>query len=130
VVVIVDPGETSDGVVPGKLTEYIGLGQFVLAVCPPGEAQTMLERYGRAAWASGEAPEVLDAAVMQTFAKWQGVGGLGHGRADRDVVPTRRQNAEQLAAVLEGIVAGSGSGVAVGRRQIHVIHTGPNHGSR
>lgn len=104
VVVIVDPGETAAGVVPGKLTECLGLGRFVVAVCPPGEARTMLERYGHAVWASADGPDALDAALSATFGQWQRPGGLGDGQAPRDVVPTRRQNAEQLAAVLTDVV--------------------------
>lgn len=99
-VLIVDPGETSDGVLPGKITEYIGLGKFVLAVCPPGEARTFLERYGHAECASGEEPARLDAALRRMVERWRSDRDSFTMRVSSDVVPTRRDNAADLADVL------------------------------
>ena len=66
----------------------------------------MLERYGHAAWASAEQPAALDQAVMNTFGQWQTAGTLDSQHAARHVVPTRRRNAEQLAAVLADVLDG------------------------
>ena len=103
-VLIVDPGETSAGVLPGKITEYLGMGCFVLAVCPPGEARAMLERYGHAAWASADRPDLLEAAVITLFERWQNDPGFASRRGAEGVVPTRRQNAEQLADLLDEVL--------------------------
>ncbi len=103
-ILIVDPGETSAGVLPGKITEYVGLGQFVLAVCPPGEARNMLERYGHAAWASVDQPEALDRAVLRAFEQGS-IHGTQHRRpAPPGVGPSRRRNAEQLSAILSEVL--------------------------
>lgn len=41
---IVDTGETSDGVIPGKLFEYIAAKRPIFALCDPGATQTIIER--------------------------------------------------------------------------------------
>ncbi len=41
---IVDTGETSDGVIPGKLFEYIAARRPIFALCDPGVTQQILER--------------------------------------------------------------------------------------
>lgn len=103
-VLIVDPGETSDGVLPGKITEYMGLGRFVLAVCPPGEARSMLERYGHAAWASGDKPARLDAALSGLVGRWRRNPGSVSRRLFDAQVATRRDNAADLAELLGQVV--------------------------
>ncbi len=104
VVLIVDPGETSAGVLPGKITEYLGMGRFVLAVCPRGEAQRLLDRYGRAAWASADEPGRLDAAVVELYGRWRADPRFAEARRASDVVPSRRENAAALAEILDRLV--------------------------
>lgn len=41
---IVDTGETSDGVIPGKLFEYVAARRPLFALCDPGATQTIIER--------------------------------------------------------------------------------------
>lgn len=41
---IVDTGETSDGVIPGKLFEYVAAKRPIFALCDPGATQTIIER--------------------------------------------------------------------------------------
>jgi glycosyltransferase involved in cell wall biosynthesis len=103
-VVVVDPGHTADGVLPGKITEYIGLGCFVLAIAPPGEARTLLERYGHAVWAGGDEPARLDAAVQSLVERWRREPQFARRRAPVAGIPTRRENAAQLAALLGEVV--------------------------
>lgn len=43
---IVDTGETSDGVIPGKLFEYIAARRPIFALCDPGVTQHIIERAG------------------------------------------------------------------------------------
>lgn len=41
---IVDTGETSDGVIPGKLFEYVSVRRPIFALCDPGSTQQIIER--------------------------------------------------------------------------------------
>ena len=109
-VLVVDAGRTSDGVLPGKITEYIGLGRFVLAVAPPGEARAMLERYGHALCASADEPRLLDGAVLTLVERWRRDPRFARARAQalNNAIPTRRENAEQLATVLTGVLRARG----------------------
>lgn len=59
---IVDTGETSDGVIPGKLFEYVSVRRPIFALCDPGATQQIIERarLGRAVPAeSAEACEAM-----------------------------------------------------------------------
>ena len=104
VVLVVDPGHTSEGVLPGKITEYISLGRFVLAIAPPGEARELLKRYGHALWASGDEPERLDAALRSLVRRWMNDPHFGRRPDPKNTIPSRRENAAQLAAVLTRVV--------------------------
>jgi len=46
---IVDTGETSDGVIPGKLFEYVAARRPIFALTDPGATQTIIER-ARLGW--------------------------------------------------------------------------------
>ncbi|MBK7593537.1 MAG: glycosyltransferase [Betaproteobacteria bacterium] len=43
---IVDTGETADGVIPGKLFEYVAARRPLFALCDPGATQQIIERAG------------------------------------------------------------------------------------
>lgn len=41
---IVDTGQTSDGVIPGKLFEYVASRRPIFALCDPGATKQIIER--------------------------------------------------------------------------------------
>jgi hypothetical protein len=43
---IVDTGETADGVIPGKLFEYVAARRPMFALCNPGATQQIIDRAG------------------------------------------------------------------------------------
>jgi glycosyltransferase involved in cell wall biosynthesis len=95
-----------DGLVPGKLYEYIGLGRPVLALAPPGEARDLVTSLER-----GEVASPSDVAAVERALRTM----LAHHRAGRletayDLSPhpefDRAQLAGDLAAVLDRVAGG------------------------
>jgi glycosyltransferase involved in cell wall biosynthesis len=95
-VVVIDEGETSEGVVPGKLSEYMGMGRFVLGVGAVGEAAELIDRYGHGAFASGSE---MDEVVAGVWRRWTASGLEAEGVA-RSPFPDAREAAVALEGVL------------------------------
>ncbi|MBS1157312.1 MAG: hypothetical protein H6R07_3236, partial [Proteobacteria bacterium] len=66
---IVDTGETSDGVIPGKLFEYVAARRPIFALCDPGATQQIIEqaRLGKAVPA--ESVEACEAMLREWVAQ-------------------------------------------------------------
>lgn len=66
---IVDTGETSDGVIPGKLFEYVAARRPIFALCDPGATQQIIEqaRLGKAVPA--ESVEACEAMLREWLAQ-------------------------------------------------------------
>ncbi len=103
-VLVVDPGETSSSVIPSKLTEYFALGRRILATCPDGEVRQALHHSGRAFFAAAEHPQQLETALTSLYDQWCASAEPPAVEADLGLVPTRRENAEQLAGILGRVV--------------------------
>ena len=92
-----------DGLVPGKLYEYIGLGRPVLALAPEGEARSLVESLRRGEVA---APDDVDAIAskLETLYGHYRAGTLESGY-DLAPVPAleRERQAGELARVLDSI---------------------------
>lgn len=66
---IVDTGETSDGVIPGKLFEYVAARRPMFALCDPGATQQIIERAGLGKAVPAESPEACEAMLREWLAK-------------------------------------------------------------
>jgi glycosyltransferase involved in cell wall biosynthesis len=96
-----------DGLVPGKLYEYIGLRRPILALAPPGEAREIVSSLRRGEVAAPGHPEEIARALRVM---------IGHHRAGRledaydlSARPEfdRRRQAGELAGVLDSILGGA-----------------------
>ncbi len=66
---IVDTGETSDGVIPGKLFEYVSARRPIFALCDPGVTQQIIERAGLGKAVPAESVDACEAMLRQWIAK-------------------------------------------------------------
>ncbi len=66
---IVDTGETSDGVIPGKLFEYVAARRPIFALCDPGATQQIIERAGLGKAAPAESVEACEAMLREWLAQ-------------------------------------------------------------
>lgn len=66
---IVDTGETSDGVIPGKLFEYVAARRPIFALCDPGATQQIIERAGLGKAIPAESVDACEAMLREWLAK-------------------------------------------------------------
>lgn len=66
---IVDTGETSDGVIPGKLFEYVAARRPIFALCDPGATQQIIERAGLGKAIPAESVEACEAMLREWLAR-------------------------------------------------------------
>lgn len=66
---IVDTGATSDGVIPGKLFEYIASKRPIFAVCNPGATQEIIERANAGTVVPAESIETCRAHLQKWLAQ-------------------------------------------------------------
>lgn len=62
---IVDTGETSDGVIPGKLFEYVSVRRPIFALCDPGATQQIIERARLGKAVPAESVEACEAMLRE-----------------------------------------------------------------
>jgi hypothetical protein len=93
-----------DGLVPGKLYEYIGLGRPVLALAPPGEARELVTSLRRGEAASPSSGDEIERALRTMIAHYR----AGQLESVYDLSPRpefdRARLAGDLAAVLDAAV--------------------------
>jgi hypothetical protein len=96
-----------DGLVPGKLYEYIGLRRPILALVPPGEARDLVTSLRRGEVASPSSPDEIERALRTMTAHYRA------GRLDTvyDLSPRpeldRARIAGEMAVLLDGVVEGA-----------------------
>jgi glycosyltransferase involved in cell wall biosynthesis len=66
---IVDTGETSDGVIPGKLFEYVSVRRPIFALCDPGATQQIIERARLGKAVPAESVEACEAMLREWLAR-------------------------------------------------------------
>lgn len=66
---IVDTGETSDGVIPGKLFEYVSVRRPIFALCDPGATQQIIERARLGRAVPAESAEACEAMLREWLAR-------------------------------------------------------------
>jgi glycosyltransferase involved in cell wall biosynthesis len=92
--------ERYNGLVPGKLFEYIGARRPVLAVVPEGEASRIVRELGRGEVASIGRPEEIAAALERMYRRFvQGTLESSY-QLDAAKAYSRRAEAEKLDALL------------------------------
>ncbi|KAB2970194.1 glycosyltransferase [Zoogloea sp.] len=66
---IVDTGETSDGVIPGKLFEYVSVRRPIFALCDPGATQQIIERARLGKAVPAESVDACEAMLRDWLAR-------------------------------------------------------------
>lgn len=66
---IVDTGETSDGVIPGKLFEYVAARRPIFALCDAGATQQIIERARLGKAVPAESADACEAMLREWLAK-------------------------------------------------------------
>ena len=66
---IVDTGETSDGVIPGKLFEYVAARRPIFALCDPGATQQIIERAKLGRAVPAESVEACETMLREWLAQ-------------------------------------------------------------
>lgn len=102
--IVVDPGPNCDGVLPGKITECIGLGSYIFGLCHPGEASALLDTYGHAAHAPPNEPQLLDSVVLRLVDRFLTDRTSFQLRCRPGVVPTAAEAAGTLSRLLNEVV--------------------------
>ena len=66
---IVDTGETSDGVIPGKLFEYVSVRRPIFALCDPGATQQIIDKAGLGKTVPAESVDACEAMLREWLAR-------------------------------------------------------------
>lgn len=100
---IVDTGETSDGVIPGKLFEYVAARRPIFALCDPGATQQIIERAGLGKAVPAESIDACETMLRE----WLAQPAPEKIEADNDYLDQfdRREITRRLALLLDEVVA-------------------------
>ena len=100
---IVDTGETSDGVIPGKLFEYVAARRPIFALCDAGATQQIIERAGLGKAVPAESADACEAMLRE----WLARPVPEEVAADNDYLAQfdRRAITQRLARLLDEVTA-------------------------
>ncbi len=97
--------------IPGKLYEYMGIGNPILALNKAGEATEIIEKFRLGQVADPEEKDAVKQAYLQLYKEWKAGVDKQSGESDRGadfaerVKPyERREQARQLAALMDDLV--------------------------
>lgn len=94
-----------DGLVPGKLYEYVGLARPVLALAPPGEARSLVESLARGETASPDDVAAIERKIERLYDLFR-AGALDRSyRLSAAPEFDRSHQAGELARVLDACAA-------------------------
>ncbi len=97
-----------DGIVPGKLYEYIGVRRPILALSPEGEASDIVRRFERGEVAPQDDPDRIADRIEKMYGKHRG----GTLETDYNLTPVTEYRrdvlTERLAEYLDTLVDGRG----------------------
>ena len=101
---IVDTGETSDGVIPGKLFEYVSVRRPIFALCDPGATQQIIDKAALGKTVPAESVDACEAMLREWLARPvpETVEADDAYLAQFD----RKAITERFARVLDEVVAG------------------------
>lgn len=105
---IVDTGETSDGVIPGKLFEYVSVRRPIFALCDPGATQQIIDRAHLGRTVPAESVEACEALLREWLA--QSVPEIVEADDAYLAQFDRRAITERFARVLDETVDASRAG--------------------
>ncbi|MCF6092560.1 glycosyltransferase [Microaerobacter geothermalis] len=103
-------GDTAPGsgdYIPGKLFEYMAIGNPILALTVPGESERIIREYGLGEVVNPFSQKEIKQAYLRMYQLW--VNGNGYGETERSFkkdinIYNRKYQAEQLAEVMETLI--------------------------
>jgi glycosyltransferase involved in cell wall biosynthesis len=99
------PAGMRAGLVPGKTYEYLAAGRPILAAVPEGDARDLLREAGNALICSPSDVTAMADLIAGELARWRDGRPTPAPRPDVVARYERRGQAEQLARVLDSVVA-------------------------
>jgi hypothetical protein len=101
---VINRVQGAEGILTGKLFEYVGSGRPVLGLGPEtGDASRVLDETGAGSVFGFDAVDEVAATIERHYAAWQQGQPLQGAPLDRRARYSRRAQAEELAAVLESV---------------------------
>jgi len=106
---VVDEYAGSEGIVPGKVFEYLGARRPVIAQAPEGAVAALVRRTGAGIVLAQDDVAGAAEAVAALFEEWKTRGGTAFRGRDEDVQRlSRRERARDLAALFDEVVGTDG----------------------
>ncbi|GED69460.1 glycosyl transferase family 1 [Brevibacillus reuszeri] len=96
--------------IPGKLYEYMGIGNPILALNKPGEATEIIRNFRLGQVADPEQKDAIKHAYLELYKEWKNQGhtdgeGRGSDFAERVRPYERREQARQLAKLMDELTS-------------------------
>jgi hypothetical protein len=104
---VVDDVPGAEGIVPGKVFEYIGARRPILAIAPEGAVADLIRRTGAGRVLARNDLDAIGEAVAALYEQWKATGSTRFEGNEREVAAvSRRERTRQLASVLDEVRKG------------------------